>query len=242
MTAQLTASTQTRRIGLYTFPMEHMEAVEKLFIAERKETEAYPVTVLGDTYTILPGVFSPKVRGNSAWFAEKVPPLVIGKSFLEIGAGAGVLAVRCAKRGHAVVATDISPDAVRNIALNAKAHGVSVDVREGSVFEPIGADERFDTVFWNHPWVYADEEVGPERQATFDQGYRFLESFLTHGKGHLTAGGCMLLGSGSLARADLIEDMARKAGYRLELVLKERQPLQVDGETEVDFMIYRLTV
>lgn len=212
-----------------------------MFAAEADEPAAYDVEVLGDAYVVLPGVFSPRVRRNSAWFAEKVPPLLAGKSFLEIGAGAGVLAVRAAKLGLEVVATDIDPQAVRNVGLNARRHAVAVDAREGSVFDPIGEDERFDTIFWNHPWICADEEVGPDRRASYDQGYQSLAEFIGQAADHLHPGGSVLLGTGSLARLDLIMKLAREAGYGAKLLMQERHPLQVGGADMADFMIYRLT-
>lgn len=215
-------------------------AVEDMFAREDAETTPYDVEVLGETYTIIPGVFSPKVRRNSSWYAEKVPLFLRGSSFLEIGAGAGVLAVRAAQQGYKVVATDIDPRAVENTQLNAQRHHVEVDARLGSVYEPLQAEERFDTIFWNHPWIFTDEVVEGRHALSYDWRYTSLRKFLAEGQNHLTPSGQILLGTGSLARTDLIEQWAREDGYEVTLVCQENHPLAVGGSTMVDFLIYRL--
>jgi len=216
-------------------------AVEDMFTREDAETAAYEVDVLGDSYLVLPGVFSPKIRRNSSWYADRIPPLLYGSSFLEIGSGAGVLAVRAARLGYAVVATDIDPAAVENTGQNAARHGVRVDARLGSVYDPLHPDERFDSIFWNHPWMLSEGPVNARHAVSYDQGYTGVGRFIREGKEHLASGGQLLVGTGSLARTDLIEDWAREAGFGIEVCAREVQPLVVGGEKMVEFMVYRLS-
>lgn len=216
--------------------------VADMFAREDQEKNPYDINAFSSTYTILPGVFSPKVRNNSLWYATKVIPLLSGNSFLEIGAGAGVLATEVAKRGYAVVATDIDPQAIKNIELNANKHKAVVDARQGDVFAPLKKGERFDNIFWNHPWVYSETEVDNRHRVSFDYHYQSLKKFINQGKNHLTKSGQILLGSGSLARLDLITDWAREAGFKLKLECRETQPLMVNGDTSAEFLIYSLRV
>ena len=136
------------------------------------------------------------------WFCED--DKLEGKSLLEIGTGTGVVAIYCALHGKPkkVVATDISPMAVKNCQMNAGQYYLShccapdyFDVRKGSLFEPIGKDEKFDYIFWAFPWNCPDrdiEEVLKERgregditpekinqlRAGLDPGYKFLRQFI----------------------------------------------------------------
>lgn len=76
---------------------------------------------------------------------------------LEIGTGTGCVAVSVAWNvAHvSVVATDINPLALEVAGANAGRHGVSarVELREGSLFEPIGTGEQFDVICSNPPYV-----------------------------------------------------------------------------------------
>jgi len=74
-----------------------------------------------------------------------VPP---PRSVLDLGCGCGINAVVLAKvlpPGTTVHASDLSEAAVRLTAANAHRHGLAIDCRQGSLFEPWG-DSRFDLI------------------------------------------------------------------------------------------------
>jgi methylase of polypeptide subunit release factors len=71
---------------------------------------------------------------------------------LDLGTGCGVQALHAARHSERVVATDISARALGFAAFNAGLAGVQVDLREGSMLEPV-AGETFDLVVSNPPFV-----------------------------------------------------------------------------------------
>jgi release factor glutamine methyltransferase len=73
-----------------------------------------------------------------------------GERVLEIGAGLGLAAVLAARAGARVTATDVVPEAVDAIRVNALLNGVEVDARLGDGYAPV-MDERFDLVCTNPP-------------------------------------------------------------------------------------------
>lgn len=75
-------------------------------------------------------------------------------SALDLGTGCGVQALHLTDHVDRVVATDVNPRALWLARLNAALAGVdeTVEVREGSYFEPVSA-ERFDLVVTNPPFV-----------------------------------------------------------------------------------------
>jgi SAM-dependent methyltransferase len=80
-----------------------------------------------------------------------------GGSALDVGTGSGVLALVLAATGRRVVATDVNPAALRLTALNARLNGVdTIEPAEGSLFEPV-AEDRFDVVVSNPPFVISPE-------------------------------------------------------------------------------------
>ncbi len=82
------------------------------------------------------------------------PP--VGRA-LDLGTGCGVQALHLAGHAREVVATDVNPRALRLAALTAELNGLDIDVRDGSLFEPVGG-ERFDLICTNPPFVVSPPE------------------------------------------------------------------------------------
>jgi release factor glutamine methyltransferase len=88
-------------------------------------------------------------KAGSLFFARNLS-VSAGERVLEIGAGLGLGAVLAARAGADVVATDVLPQAVEAIRINAGLNGVTVDAREGDGYAPV-AGERFDLIATNPP-------------------------------------------------------------------------------------------
>lgn len=71
---------------------------------------------------------------------------------LDLGTGCGVQSLHLADHAEHVVATDVNRRALWLTALNADLNGVTLDLREGSFFEPV-ATEQFDLIVTNPPFV-----------------------------------------------------------------------------------------
>jgi len=73
---------------------------------------------------------------------------------LDLGTGCGVQALHLSGHVAEVVATDVNPRALAmaRLTLALSAPGAVVDVRSGSLYEPVGG-ERFDLVLTNPPFV-----------------------------------------------------------------------------------------
>ena len=73
-------------------------------------------------------------------------------SALDLGTGCGVQSLHLARHARRVVATDVNPRALQLSRLTAALNQVEVDIRDGSLYEPV-AGERFDLVVTNPPYV-----------------------------------------------------------------------------------------
>ncbi|GHG54932.1 methyltransferase [Flavimobilis marinus] len=71
---------------------------------------------------------------------------------LDLGTGCGIQAMHASRHAGHVVATDISARALAFARFNAVLNGLTVEVREGSMLEPV-AGEQFDLVVSNPPFV-----------------------------------------------------------------------------------------
>ncbi len=93
-----------------------------------------------------------------------------GTRFLEVGCGAGVIAMTAARAGADVTATDANPFAVDLCRHNAKQNKLRMDVVETDLLA--GLDGPFDVIAFNPPYLPTDEEdrvTGPLNLA-FDGG------------------------------------------------------------------------
>jgi methylase of polypeptide subunit release factors len=106
---------------------------------------------------------------------------------LDLGTGCGVQAVLAARHSEHVVATDVNDRALRYGRLNARLNGARLDLREGSLFEPL-EDERFDLVVSNPPFV-----ISPDHDFSFRDsgvvGDEFCRAVVRGAAKHLRAGG-----------------------------------------------------
>ncbi len=71
---------------------------------------------------------------------------------LDLGTGCGVQALHLAGHVRDIVATDVNERALWMTRLNAELNGTRIDVREGSLYDPVDA-EQFDLVVTNPPFV-----------------------------------------------------------------------------------------
>jgi len=208
----------------------------------KQEKEKKLVKILGASFDVFPEVFSPIYSSDTAWFAEKIIPLIQRKKFLEIGTGAGVIACLAAIHGATnVIATDINPQAINNLLSNAKLHSLSIDARIGSVFDPILSNELFDVIFWNHPFYYLDEKINDNdviSLSVYDTEYQSLRKFFLHGKEHLEKNGRLILGTSNVARINLIKKLAKEERYSMCLLEKTEVPVYKERKIKMDLRMY----
>jgi len=77
---------------------------------------------------------------------------------LDLGCGCGIQALYLATHAGRVVATDLSSRACALTQFNAALNEAVIDVREGSLFEPVEG-ETFDLIVTNPPFVITPDSV-----------------------------------------------------------------------------------
>lgn len=146
--------------------------------------------------------------GASRTLVELTVPGPVGRA-LDLGTGCGVqaltLAARAGQPGPAglgsgpagpgpgsVTATDISPRALTYAAFNAALNGVELDLREGSMLDPV-AGEQFDLVVSNPPFVITPRTPGALPAYTYRDaggtGDGMARDLVTGLAAHLAPGG-----------------------------------------------------
>ena len=101
------------------------------------------------------------------------------RRILDLGTGTGCIAISILHASPSTlgVAVDISPEALATAQANADRHGVSkrLELRRGSWFEPLRADERFDLIVSNPPYINSDEIAGLAREVREHDPLRALD-------------------------------------------------------------------
>lgn len=193
------------------------------------------------TLTVLPNVYAPRIFTDSLWFAHQLPRTVGKGSLLEIGTGTGIIAIECAMRGARAVATDCNPDAVRNTRLNVARHNLEISVRCGNLYDPIAYDEKFDFIFWAHPfnnWETPVEDM--LLRSGMDYRYAALRGYFKGARQHLSAQGKLLLGTADSADLKTVSKLAAENGYRIVVINKVNLPFEEDGVKRVTYLLCEL--
>ena len=206
----------------------------------------------GREWDLLPDVYAPNHSPSTAialdllgLVTERRPAAFpMGAALLEMGCGAGVIAVTAALHGSTrVVAADISPAAVHNTTLNAVRHGVDDRVRaiRGDLFDGLAAGERFDVIFWSSPYVLAPTDYEyrhVHERAYVDAGYLTHQRFLAEAPRWLTPGGSVLLHFSTRGNLVALLRAADAHGRGLHIL---RSLVHSEGEHEIDHMLIEIT-
>jgi len=159
--------------------------------------------------SILEHVYEP--QEDSYLLARNIPKNLKGKKVLDIGSGSGILSVICAKSGGVVTAVDLFEKAIANTKLNAKLHGVNIDVLESDLFEKI--EGKFDFIVYNPAYIPVENE-GIEGEIAWvggKNGRMHIDKFLKNFKPYLNKGGIVLM---LVSSKNNIVDELKKNGWK----------------------------
>jgi release factor glutamine methyltransferase len=157
-------------------------------------------------------------------------PLRESDRLLDLGCGAGLIAILAARRGHRVVATDLVPACCECARTNALLNGVGdrVEVRTGDLFAPV-TGESFDVIAANPPQMptpsdrdFTDDEsrmhnAGPD-------GWELLTRIIGEAPRFLAPRGRLVLSLfGFLGLERALREL-RAAGLTPTILAREVQP------------------
>ncbi len=115
-------------------------------------------------------------------------------SALDLGTGCGIQALYLATHARRVVATDISERACRFAEFNALLNQADIEVRRGSLFEPV-AGETFDLITSNPPFVITPPAVRERGVHEYRDGGLdrddLIKVVVERGPSHLNPGGIL---------------------------------------------------
>ena len=206
----------------------------------RGDSEIYEVECNGLNLKVHKNVYSPDLFSDSIWFSNELPGIVCHESLLEVGTGTGIIGISCALNGAKVVLTDVNPDAVGVAKENAKRYDPNIQVREGDIYDPVDAGEKFDYIFWSHPYNNWDEPVEDMLlRSGLDHNYEGLRKYIKGASSHLKPNGKLLLGTGNTADLPTIVKVANENGYSIRILKASEMPLAVGDKGRIINMIFQ---
>ena len=143
-----------------------------------KEIQSY--TFLDLEIEIFPGVFPPRFfYSTKALLKYLVKQDLKNHTFLELGAGSGLISLYAAKIGAIVTASDISKTAVKNVMHNADKHKLKINVIHSDLFMNI-KKQQFDWIIINPPFY----SKTPEQETDFawycGENFEFFQSLFSN--------------------------------------------------------------
>ena len=101
---------------------------------------------------IPPEVFHPGFFTSTQFLLQQVKKLPLkGKSFLELGAGSGLISIYAAKHKARVTASDINPVAIDYLNSNTEKNGVRLNIILSDLFDDLPL-QQFDIIAINPPY------------------------------------------------------------------------------------------
>jgi methylase of polypeptide subunit release factors len=154
---------------------------------------------------------------------------------LDIGTGCGVQSLHLAARANQLTATDVNPRALRFARWTAALNGIELDVRDGSLYDPVRG-ERFDLIVSNPPYVISPPGGDLTYRETEFTGDGVVEQLVRQAPEHLTDGGwCQLLANWTCVRGEDWQE--RIAGWTADRSAWAVQREQLDTTEYVELWL-----
>ena len=132
----------------------------------------------GIRLVIPPAVFHPGFFFSTRLLLRYITALRLkDRSFLELGAGSGLIALYAARQGAHVMATDINPVAIQSLTMNSQSNHIPLTIIESDLFTNI-PQQAFDIIAINPPY-YKKQPRTPAEYAWYcgEQGEYFKQLF-----------------------------------------------------------------
>lgn len=167
-------------------------------------------------------------------------PLREGDVVLDLGAGAGLIGILAARRGHRVVATDVVAACSQCTRANALLNGVAerVEVRTGDLFTPVNG-ETFDLIATNPPQMPTppDREWN-DAQSRADNGgpdgWVILDRIIHEAPRYLKSQGRLVFTLFGFLGVEHALGKLRAAGLNPSVLAREEQPFPRIGRERLD--------
>lgn len=173
---------------------------------------------------IPPEVFHPGFFTSTQFLLQYIKKLMLrGKSFLELGAGNGLISIYAAKHDAKVTATDINPVAVQYLKVNSFENKGQVNTILSDLFGNIPA-QQFDIIAINPPYYKKDPHTLLDHAWYCGENGEFFFNLFNQLPGYVHSNSEVLMVLCDGCDIKMIEEAANQNGFRLSC-LQTKQSL-----------------
>lgn len=160
-----------------------------------------------------------------------------GERFLDLGTGAGNIAVYAAGKGAYVTAVDINPNAVKSANMNSMFHGLPrMKAIQSDMYEDLRDQDPFDVITANLPFTTSSASNLIE-QATDDPDLEVHRKLFDGIERYLAPHGRMYVSNANFGVVDEMHDLSDRSGFNVELI--GRLPMRTDPRVFYAFELRR---
>jgi release factor glutamine methyltransferase len=182
----------------------------------------------GIRLVIPPAVFHPGFFFSTRLLLRYIATLPLkNRSFLELGAGSGLIALYAAREGAQVTASDINSVAIHSLKMNSHSNRLPITVIKSDLFTNI-PQQAFDLIAINPPY-YKKQPKTPAEYAWYcgEQGEYFQQLFsslkpYTHPQSMVL----MVLCDG--CDLEMIKEMAAMSGFEMKCVQEKKNWIETN--------------
>jgi len=190
-------------------------------------------TYKGIRLVIPPAVFHPGFFFSTRLLLRYVATLALqNKSFLEPGAGSGLISLYAARKGAIVTATDINPVAISFLENNRHINRLQIEIIQSDLFTQI-PEQAFDIIAINPPYYKKQPRTAAEyawycgeRGEYFEHLFKGLRNYI-----HPQSVVLMVLCDG--CDIQMIKDIAAQYGFKLNCVQTKKNWVEVNFIFEI---------
>lgn len=173
-----------------------------------------------------PQVFHPGFFFSSQLLLEFVSRLKLnGYSFLEPGAGSGLISFYVAQNGARVTATDINPVAIEYLHKNSKKNKVDIRIVQSDLFDSL-PKEQFDIIAINPPYYLKDPETWKDHAWYCGKNGEYFSRFFNDLSYYIHKDSITLMILSEGCDLKMIRSSAERNNFSLNLVLTRQHILE----------------
>lgn len=185
----------------------------KIYTAKEREFSYKNIKV-----KVRPGVFHPGLFISTKILLDFVSDLELeNKTFLELGAGSGIISILASKKGAIVYASDISSTAVENIKINAEVNNETISVFKSDLFENLPAME-FDYIVINPPYYKKDPKIEAEFAWYCGQNHEYFARLFDSLANHINNNSKVFMILSEVCDIDVITQIGKDRKFLWELI------------------------
>jgi release factor glutamine methyltransferase len=188
------------------------------------------------TLQIPPQVFHPRFFYSTRLLLRYLDSLQIKqRSFLELGAGSGLIALWAAQKGASVTASDINPTAVEYLHINKLSNKANIRIIQSDLFDEI-PEKKFDFIAINPPYYKKNPQSFYDHSWYCGQNGEYFKKLFSQLGKYIGSNSKVIMCLSEECDVMMIQADAMRAGFDLKLVYQRQNLVERNYIFQIQFL------